>query len=299
MMRRFCYRGLIAATALGMALSTTSFGETGTTVATSEPGVPEASEVAAAKSASKGNIIGTLDLRGEYYLQGSAFDTSNYAQLGYQFNPNFKMQWTQGFDSNINNATLYGKQTQGLNFILDQGYLRTQVANIWKSGNLSLSYENRIYVPTLFADADRGNITQIYNYLKLANKITPDVTLSAGLVFMPQIYRTAGTTQFGANSWLQNRFYLIADINITKKLSLDLPLLVYQTMFRTYEGGRNSGATSYIVYIWPELDYAVTDKVTLGLAYVSDNLMAPDLSRFTIWQGLKQGIVQVAVTTTL
>jgi hypothetical protein len=261
----------------------------------------------AAPAAPTSKVFGTLDLRAEYWGLPGGWDTSNYFQVGYQFNPDVKVSWYQGFDSNIYRADLTQiPGANGLNPVLDQGFLRTRVGNIWKSGNLEFAYESRIYVPTLSFDSNMGNITRLYNAFKLIDKVSDLLTLTGVFVVSPQIYKTAGTAYGGPNPWLENRLYLVADMQFTPKLSLSVPVLLYQDKYRDYIAGSTnilmggtSGDWGYFLYIWPELDYAVTDNLTLGLAYISGNMVKPDFSGTTFSDAFKQGILQFVVTTTI
>ncbi len=252
-------------------------------------------------------VFGTLDLRAEYWGAPGAWDTSNFFQIGYQVNPNFLISWYQGFDSNIYKATLTQiPNASGWNPVWDQGFLRTRVNNIWKSGNLSFAYESRIYAPTWAFDSNMGNVTRFYNAFKLIDKVSDMVTLTGVFVFSPQVYNVAGTSYGGPNSWLENRLYAVADFQFTPKLSLSIPLLLYQDKYRDYTAnpvnillGGSSGDWGYFLYIWPELDYAVNDTMTLGLAYISGNMVQPNFSGFTIGNAFKTGILQFVVTTNL
>ncbi|MBI4403520.1 MAG: hypothetical protein HY537_05130 [Deltaproteobacteria bacterium] len=248
-----------------------------------------------APSASK--IIGTLEFRAEYYGEKGALDTTNCVELGYQFNPDFKINWYQGFITNLYNPEA---TPAGINSMFEQGFLRTRLSNIWKDDSLSLSYESRIFAPTWQPEIAQGNITRIYNKFTLSRKVNDSFTFSVAEVFMPQIFRTAGTIETGANPWFQNRVGLIADFQLSSKLSLSFPVLYYLTLYRDYmEGAANNNAMGSLVFIWPELSYALTPNVALALAFISDNLFTADLSKVTIGEGLKKGATQLALSLSL
>lgn len=281
------FASLLTAAVMGLMISSSGFSDETVTAVTQTLAAP------------KSKVIGTLDLRAEYYSSQGAYDTSNFIEGGYQFTPDVKVTWLQGFDSNIYKSSLDGKATEGLNGIMDQGYLRTRVTNILKSGSLSFAYESRIFAPTMESERANGNITRLYNAFKLIDKVNDTLTLTLVEVMTPQVFKTAGVGSV-VNPAFQNRVYFIADVNITSKLSLSLPLLAYQTKYRDYKAGaKNNDSWTSLIYVWPELDYALTDNVTLGFAYVSDNLMKSDLSEFTFSDGFKNATFQIAVTTTL
>jgi len=296
------YLGGLVLMVAGLTFSSTGYGDDSSSSASSlAPGGGGSSMATLAPVEPTSKVFGTIDLRAEYYNGTAMFDTSNYAQLGYQFNPNFLVSWYQGFDSNIDNALLNNKSSTGLNAILDQGFLRTRVNKIWESADKSLAfnYENRVYVPTWGVDSMSGNIVQLYNAFKLTKKVNDTLTLTGVFVVKPEIYDVAGTAAFGPNPSYEQRYYLVADINITSKLSLDLPLLLYQTKYRDYGTTAKSGNWQYILYAWPELDYAITDTFTVGLAYVTANMVKPDLSGVTLGDAIKGATWQLVFTTNL
>lgn len=287
----------VALMAVGLTFSVMGYGESSTSAAAPAG----ASATTAAPVAPTSKMFGTIDLRAEYYNGTNMWDTSNYVQMGYQFNPNFLVSWYQGFDTNIDHAVLGNKPADGINGVLDQGFLRTRVNKIWESSDktLAFNYENRIYVPTWRNDYAANNITQIYNAFKLVKKVSEVVSLTGVFVVKPEIFRTAGTEEFGPNPAWENRYYFIADFNITSKLSLDVPLLLYQTKYRQYGASAKSGNWGYLLYAWPELDYNFDDNFTVGLAYVTGNMVKPDLSDFTFDEAIKNAAWQFVFTVNL
>lgn len=296
-------RRTATAALLALILSVNSFGESSSTSVSPSTANPDSggsvTEAVKAPASPDHKFFGTLDMRAEYYSMTGTYDTSNFIQFGYQFNPDVKVSYYQGFDSNVSGASLYGVKAQGLNPIWDQGFLRTRVANIYKNGGFSINYENRIYMPTLPLDINSGNVTRIYNAIKFVEKVSDMVTLTAVEVVSPQIYKVAGTDANGPNPWYENRVYLVADFQFTDKLSLDLPILMYQDKYRNYGTSDLSGNWGWIVYTWPELDYAINDNVTVGLAFVSDNWVAPDLSSITIGHAFRNADFQFIVTLSM
>ncbi len=296
------YLAVVAVMAMGAAYSGVGWGEDASTTL-SAPAASGGTTMESVTPAGppKSKFFGTIDLRAEYYPNNAAYDTSNFLQLGYQINPKLLISWYQGFDTNIDHTLLYGQKAYGLNAIWDQGFLRTRVNKIWESEDktLSFNYESRVYAPTLFADASAGNITRFYNAFKLIKKANDALTFTGVLVLMPDIFGVPGTAAFGPNPAYENRYYFVTDIQFSQKWSLDFPILLYQTKYREYGTTAQSGAWNYLLYIWPELDYAVTDNFTLGLAYISGNMVKPDFSGFTIGDAFKVSTVQFVFTTTL
>ena len=148
-------------------------------------------------------------------------------------------------------------------------------------------------------EIEAGNITRIYNALKVVYQVNDSVKLTFAELMIPQVFKTAGVGAV-ANPAYQNRLYLIADFDITPKLSLSIPILAYQTKYRDYSAdAKNSDSWRSMIYIWPELDYALNENLTLGVAYYSDNLLKSNLSKWTVGDGLEKGAVQFVITTNL
>jgi hypothetical protein len=89
-------------------------------------------------------IIGTLDVRSEYTTKVGSLDTANYADLGYQFNPDLKVSYYQEFNTNLYKSTISGADTDGLALSSGQAYVHARVGNILKNGNLAIKYEGRV-----------------------------------------------------------------------------------------------------------------------------------------------------------
>lgn len=160
---------------------------------------------------------------------------------------------------------------------------------------LSLSYQNRIYLPTADYDQAAGMLTLVRNYVTLTKKVSDKISVT--LIEMPilEAYSRAGTvtaTGASANSIFENRVYLIGDFKLSSKFSLSVPLMFHQTRFADFQAGaKNNASWALLLWSYPELTYALTDNTSLGFAYYSGNLLEED--------ALKNGTFQFAVTAYL
>jgi hypothetical protein len=251
---------------------------------------------AAVQAPTEAKVTGILETRPTATFVGTdGYTTENTIGLGYQFNPNFELGAVQYFDTNLSNGR---GRTGNQDVFVQDGFLRAKFNNLYKTESFSFSYEPRAYLPTKRSAREAGMITTVRNYLKFAYKASDSVTLTAMELPIFHFYDNAGTAG-SANPGFENRVYLIADFNLGGGFAFSLPVYFHQLKFRTLTGAANSGKWDFFVYTWPELTYAVTDNVTLGVAYRSENLMTSDMSSFTFDSGFNTGAVQAIMAVTL
>lgn len=247
-----------------------------------------------------GRVTGLLDFRPSYTSKTGELHTENTAAIGYQFNADRAIGYTQYVNSNLYNPQA-SEEESGLQAKLDVGFVNGKFKNLWQSEakDLAFSYEARLYTPTSQSAQDAGMITTNRNYLTL--KKTFNETFSLSVVELPifHLYSRSGANG-KANPFFENRVYLIADINLTSKLSLSLPLMFHQTRYANFQdGAKNNNSWGYFVYVWPEVTYAIDDTYSVGVSYYSDNLLTSDLAKFTLGDGLEQGVYQLVFTASL
>jgi hypothetical protein len=271
------------------------------TTATSTPtsAVPAASgttttSVASVQAPTQSKVTGILEVRPTATFFGKDnFTTENTVGLGYQFNPDFELGAVQYFDTN-----LFTSGKSSLEPLVQDGFVRAKFNNLYKTDKFTFGYEPRAYLPTAKAARDAGMVTTIRNYLKFAYKASNSVTLTAMELPIIPFYNNAGVGG-KANPAFENRVYLIADFDLGAGFTLSLPLYFHQTKARTLVGAANSGQWSFFVYTWPELTFAATENVTLGVAYRSENLMTSKFNGFTLGDGLEQGAFQAIMAVSL
>ncbi len=237
--------------------------------------------------------VAGVDIRPSWDPATGVLRSEDSVELGYQFRPGRQVTYVQAFNTHL---TTPGSE-QRFGSKLDRGYIRTSLSKLAEDASLglSLSYQNRIYLPTADYDQAAGMITLVRNYVTLTKVISDRVSVS--LVEMPilQAYSRAGTvgaTGASANSIFENRVYLIGYFKLSSKFSLSVPLMFHQTRYADFQAGaKNNAAWTLFLWTYPELTYSLTDTTSLGLAYYSGDLLKAE--------GWKTGTFQFAVTAYL
>ena len=252
--------------------------------------------ISAPKSDAK--IEAAIEFRPSWTTAKGNSGTENNGELGYSFNKNSYLGYRQQFNTNI-----YGN-ADNLNGQMSDGFVRGDFKDLLVNSRVGLSfgYEPRAYLPTAGTYRDNGGILSVRNYLKLKKTLSTRTSLTLMEIPIFHFYNVSGTAANGANPGFENRVYLVFDWSIVPgKLDFSFPLMLNSVKYRDYAlGAKNSGATDNQVWIYPELDYSVTKNFILGLAYYTDGyLMKPDLSGFTIKEGLESGVAQLVLRAQL
>ncbi len=230
------------------------------------------------------------------------YTTENTLDLGYQINSKVSAGYRQGFDTNVMS---FGEAGGRVNPTIGDTILRAKIKDIWSSGDTSLSYEPRLYLPLAQKLQDAGSVATIRNYVVLSQKVNSTVTVSLMEIPIFHVYNQSGTTTDGkakANAVLENRVYLLTSVSITENLSLDLPLMVNSVRSANYAGAENNGRLEHKLWMYPELDYAIDKTWTVGAAYYSGNLLSyagGDLMGVDLSNGLSGGTAQLVVRASL
>ncbi len=272
---------------------------TGNALAATAPTTLTAAAPAPAAADAGKMILGLTIAPSVLPANGSTF-TEDAIELGYKFNPKVSLSYVQWFQTNINDTTS-GKGETGLKVQTPVGYVRTKVKNILasESGNTTLSYQSRVYLPTSEADRAKGKIVSAMNYFTVKQKLSNVLDLYVSEIPVLQAYTQSGY-KGKANPGFQNRVYVELDINFSDKLVLMLPVLMFQTRTRNYQASAaNNDKWEFYNIINPELDYTINDTFTVGLGYYSDNLTKSDLSGFSMNEGLKAGVAQALLYVNL
>ncbi len=249
------------------------------------------------------NVVGTLEVRPSYESKVGRIFTENSAEVGYKVSPTLELTYAQNVDANLYNDK--SATASMLSPTMQDGFLRFRVNKIATTthGDRAFSYQGRIYAPTVAADRDAGFITANRNYFILSQKVNDTLSLSLMEIPVLYVFNSAGTVTDGvpsANPVFENRVYLIADINITKSLSLSVPLMLNSTRFADFDAAAElNGTWGHILWTYPELIYAVSPNLNVGLAFYSKALATPDLSSFTIGAGLEKGVTQLVLAANL
>lgn len=248
-----------------------------------------------------GAITGLVETRPTWTTKSGEFHTENTLALGYEFNPDLAIGYVQYINTNIYDPAA----DKGVGVIVDDGFARVQLNNLWTNpaNGLALSYEPRLYVPTSAASRDAGMVATVRNYIKLKKTFNPTFSITAMELPMFHLYTQAGKVVDGAksaNPVFENRFYVIADWNLGAGIAISVPLLFHQARHADFEAGAaNNNTWSFTLYTWPEITYAVTPNVSVGLAYQSGNWVASDLSSFELGKAFDTGMAQFILSASL
>ncbi len=222
----------------------------------------------------------------------------NSFEAGYQFSPGRTLSYAHYFENTLINVD---PEKTGFSVVNNEGFIRTRVNNLWENKGLGLSfnYQNRAYLPVSRTLGERGMVVTLRNYLTLVKKLGDSVKLSLSEMPIIPINSKAGHAG-AANPAFQNRIYLIGDISVTDKLSVSLPVFFWFTKYRDFAPeAANNDATTFTLMIYPEVSYSLTDNVSVGIAYYSDNMVQSDLSGLNLGEGLKAGVTQLVLAASL
>ncbi len=259
--------------------------------------------ITGAPSASDSGFLGDVDVRPSMTIQDpgsqnkAEYHNEIYPELGYQIKKDLQVWVEQDFNTNIYNPVT----NKGFGFVISDTIFKVKLNNLYNDGKgFSFGYEPRLYVPTSSASRDAGLISYVRNYLKFSKTVSDTLTLTAMEIPIFAAFSRAGTGT-SANWVFENRVYLIADIAMFKgKLNASIPLMFHQTKYREYApDGKLGGNWGYTLWSWPELIYSVTPKVGVGLAFETDNMVAPDLSGFTFDNAFNHGVAQIVLRAAL
>lgn len=269
--------------------------DNGTTVSATAPAVTTTLP-SVAPTAPGPVITGNIDIRPSVQTSDGFAYSEDAMEFGVRFAPGRQLTYVQTFYT-----AEPGKELNVLKLTTSPGFIRAKVPNIATlPGGVTVSYEERTYLPTWEYDRDRGQIASFRNYFKFNKDFSPLFSLTFMELPVFHIFSKPGNNT-SANPAFENRFYLVATFNITDKITAYFPVMFHATRNRdgyaadpTY-----SGNWSYFAWINPEIYYQVMPNLSLGAGYYSGNMVAKDLSKITIEDGLKNGVVQFFANVSL
>lgn len=236
-----------------------------------------------------------LDLRPSWESGRGAIHLENEVALEMAFSPRLHLGYTQEFQTNLFEPT--SAQSEGINPQAHDGYLRGDFSEIWESAQINFSWESRAYFPTHAPERDAGLITALRNYAKLSFRATETLELSLWEVPIVHIYSRSGSTGAEgpeANPIFESRVYLSTNFSFfNKKLSFKIPLILQTIRHASFaEGAKHNNSWSHILWVYPELTYALSEKMSIGLGYYSENLIVDNFSKTSFSRGLQKGVTQ-------
>jgi len=261
-----------------------------TTATPSTEGVPAVQTALPGNPAAAGpKITGNVDLRPSVQVEDGLFYSEDAIEMGVQFAPGRSITYVQTFYT-----AEPGQQQNVLKPTASPGYLRSKVGNIGKlPGGITVSCENRTYLPTWEFDRNRGQIASFRNYFKFNKDFGPQFSLTFMELPIFHVFSKGGNGT-AANPIFENRFYLIGTWNISDKLSFTLPIMFHQTRHREFAADKQfSNGWSFFVWVNPEISYTVSANLSVGLGYYSGDVVARDLTALAIEDGFAHGVFQL------
>ncbi len=277
-------------------------------------------------------VTGFLDVRPTYDMSSATNDArlETSIGLGYKFTNDVSITAEQPFWSNITSTGPGGASTGST--MLREGHVRLDVKNLATSGkNISFGYQLRAYYPSREAWRDNGFITQIRNAFYITAQISPAFSITFFEVPIVHVFNRANGPG-GVNPSFENRLIVAPELSLMGgKLTIGCPIFFHQIKNRegnlalaeqqaaeeANAGVGRSVATLlsqqkavsgfggrpdewwYSVWIGPEIMYNVSKEIQLGVSYDSGELVAADLSKLTVLDGLKNGAPKLAFRMSL
>lgn len=274
---------------------------------TPTPGVEDQAPATAQQTVAEvtplSRFTGMIELRPTWNVAEGKLGTENTIDVGYQFTERFSMDYNQYFNTNVSDPT---GAVGDLGAYAHDGFLRAKLKNVWQSASkdLSLQYESRLYLPTFAARRDAGMVAALRNYFSLVMPVNSWLTVTLQEIPILYGFNRAGTygkapgEPGSANAIFENRVYLIGTFQIAKGISFDLPIMAWATRHRDFlAGATNNSAWSYMLMMWPELDFSVDENSVLGVSFYTDNLLNGNV--FGGDGGFAKGFMQFVYRVTL
>ncbi len=248
------------------------------------------------------SLYGKLEMRPTLATGNGKIDAQNTLEAGYQFNPNLRVLYAQGFNFDLRN----NGAAEGANLVFPDARFELDINRIWtsKEYGLAFDYQPRMHLPTDSLKRANGMLTYFRNQLNLTKTINP--TLSFGVSVIPtfHIYKRAGgadaTGAPAANPVFENGLEVGPTISFTPRLRLGIPLKLYIVRYAAFQtGAAFNDRWGYTFTTKPELIYNFDRNVMLGVAFETGNLITDDFSKTTFSDGFRNGVAQFVAIVTL
>ena len=241
--------------------------------------------------AAPSTITGAIDVRPSWGIGSSDPRLENEAALKYAFSPKVSLGYVQEFWTTGPSSNGPGS----FNMLPKDGYVRTDVTPF---------AEWRVYLPTDELERSRGFLSSLRNYLKLHLPLSPRLQLTIMEVPIVYAYQGRGQTIDGvsmANRLFENRVYLTPSVSaFENRLTVSLPIIFQAERYQEFQASAQfDNRWRYLLWIYPEMIFAIDPTTALGLAYYSENLIADDLSKLSVSEGLRSGIFQLVFQKTI
>lgn len=224
-------------------------------------------------------FTGSIELRPSLESGSGNMFGDNIFELGYRINERLAVGYQQEFHHNIA-LKEENPEHEGLGLHLEEGFLNAHLHGIWESQDerSTLSLEPRIHLPTSSEEREKGFQMAALSYLKFKRGLDETTSVSvmdAPVFFFYSIPGASVGEEFEANPTFQNRLRVALDLSFfERKVSVTWPVLFYLTRHADFdvEALHNDVWTKFIG-LAPEINYALTDNLSAGLAIISPNLL--------------------------
>jgi hypothetical protein len=273
-----------------------------------EEGAAGVAGTALSASASRpeaGGWGGWLDVRPSWTGSASTFHSENELGIEYRFRSDRAAGYTQEFRSNWLRAGVES-DTNGFEFQLWYGYFWGDVSDIAEAagGAVTLSWEPRLYLPTLSTERESGLVLSTRQYLKLNWEVSSMLSFFLWDAPIGYVYTAAGVADDeggAANPAFENRIELGARLSFFDgQLSFKLPVILQSVRYRKFAAdAENDDSWANTLWIYPEVAVQVTEGTSLGLAFYSDALTDVALTKSEFSEGMRKGVAQFVLTQAL
>lgn len=246
-----------------------------------------------------------IDIRPSYYptnfnatpgtLGGDKYGIEYTAWAGIQLTKDTSFIYEQY----INTVGSTPNATMNLEPKMMEGAARVLVNNLWTSDKLglALSYENRTLLPWRRDLRDRNRVLANRNYVKLKKTFSENFNLTLMEVPIAFVHTTPNQIIGGKNvnnEAFQNRIYLVpTGTMMDGKLTLTMPMWLSSTT------RRDESKFTHELILWPEIDYAIDQNFTVGVAFLTGSIVKPNFDGFQIGQGFTDGESQLVFRASL
>lgn len=227
----------------------------------------------------------------------------NFFEAGFKWQEYQRISYVQFFNSEEYLYKQLGEFVRNPVISYKEGFIRWKIKSVWSNSPFSLSLQNRFYLPTNSAtssdasDIQQGMIFSTRHYANLRFKINEFMDISGSYAPNFYFYKSSGyeyKNKKSANPVFAHLWTLTASVDFTKTLHLYIPMSFSMKKMRNYndKADRNDQWKDKMT-LQPQLDWWVTQRQTLGLAYISDNLIQSDGRKMMWKEGMEKGYFQL------
>lgn len=248
--------------------------------------------------APESRLGGWLELRPSFSVGDQSVHTENETALSWSLTDDSTLGYTQEWTAGVYRSPV----AEGDPVVpsgLGDGYLWATFDNLFTAsrGNVRLSYEPRLYLPTAAVEREAGLIAATRQMVKLDVRVSGRLELFVYEVPVVAIYGRSGYHDDDgsyANRYFENRVELGARANFwNEKVVATFKAVLQSRRFAAFEeDAENDDRWSHLFHIEPEITLQVASKTRVGAAYYSDALFSDTFGEARLAQGFEHGVFQ-------